>query len=410
MKMILKAYAISLLGILSIIALAFPIYSLYGNAFGSGWTVISNPSGFQAIKDSFFVIFLIIGPAILVAMDFVSALAKYKGKLAIAIPVVCIACLFIAYFMTKNAVLARNGIELFGDYVKDYIRSGFGFGFVIALLSYLATIVAGAVQYHGYSLDKAGIDKLKKESVKFAEYAKTNGVNLAKVEKDADAKLDAILKKNKRVKMSEADRLVLRGEIYTELANVAIIEDYLGKSGLKVSPNEVEERRRILTRYNERMVATNALVYAQASNAWSQVVAGKLSFHDAVLKYDESEDPTEDRDLWGSFSMGELASEPAVRAVVQRMKVGDVSPPVEGDNGLVIVKLLAVEEGTRQVSVEKSYRLGRIFFHLYEVWNDEGDKELEQDLLNIHRKELVSDLMRRLRDSATITYPKKKGE
>ncbi len=173
MKMILKAYAISLLGILSIIALAFPIYSLYGNAFGSGWTVISNPSGFQAIKDSFFVIFLIIGPAILVAMDFVSALAKYKGKLAIAIPVVCIACLFIAYFMTKNAVLARNGIELFGDYVKDYIRSGFGFGFVIALLSYLATIVAGAVQYHGYSLDKAGIDKLKKESVKFAEYAKT---------------------------------------------------------------------------------------------------------------------------------------------------------------------------------------------------------------------------------------------
>jgi len=259
------------------------------------------------------------------------------------------------------------------------------------------------------NLRKTIVDKFIADSL-LAEYARTNGVNLAKVEKDADAKLDAILKKNKRVKMSEADRLVLRGEIYTELANVAIIEDYLGKSGLKVSPNEVEERRRILTRYNERMVATNALVYAQASNAWSQVVAGKLSFHDAVLKYDESEDPTEDRDLWGSFSMGELASEPAVRAVVQRMKVGDVSPPVEGDNGLVIVKLLAVEEGTRQVSVEKSYRLGRIFFHLYEVWNDEGDKELEQDLLNIHRKELVSDLMRRLRDSATITYPKKKGE
>ena len=113
-------------------------------------------TGFNALKSSVFAYILIIGPALLIAMDYVKPLEPHKGLLAIAVPAVCILALIIVVVQAKSFSSSASS-----EYVSADIKLNMGIGAVLVGLSHIGTIIAGAVTYHNFTLDKAGLEKIK---------------------------------------------------------------------------------------------------------------------------------------------------------------------------------------------------------------------------------------------------------
>jgi len=166
MKTLIKQHIITILCVLSILALFLPFakvtaeMSMMGASSQSSNTV----TGFTAAQEGILGYLLLVGPALLIAMNYVKALEKHKSLLAIAVPAVCLVVLIIVFMQAKgSAVKAAGG----GGMVEMETKVSLGIGIIIAGLSYLATIVAGGVLYHNFTLDKAGLEKLKAESANF---------------------------------------------------------------------------------------------------------------------------------------------------------------------------------------------------------------------------------------------------
>lgn len=155
---IVKKHMITILCIVSIILLALPLAKVEVSVeiMGESAESSSTVTGFQALSTSIFAYVLIIGPALLVAMNYVKQLEKYKGLLAIIVPVVCVISLIIVVVSAKNfSASASSGVASAEAKVK------IGIGAILAGISYIGTMVAGAVTFHDFTLDKAGLEKLK---------------------------------------------------------------------------------------------------------------------------------------------------------------------------------------------------------------------------------------------------------
>jgi len=108
--------------------------------------------------------------------------------------------------------------------------------------------------------------------------------------------------------------------------------------------------------HNARMALTNAVQYAKATNAWQRICRGE-DFVKVGKETTELEDERDDDCDWLIVDDKYLADEPVLTAALAKMKIGDVSPPLEADNGLMIMRLDRIEgDGAKSLS--------RIFFHL----------------------------------------------
>ena len=159
MKVLLQKHLITFLCLISIVALAFPlgVVATDFSVMGYGNRISQAFNGFQAMKESLLAVLLLVGPVVLIAMNYVKKLEKYQGILAIAVPVICLASLILVYFQ----IIQVGGGD--SEYLSTEIKTNIGFGGILAFLSYIATMVAGAVKYHNFTLDKAGLEKLNAE-------------------------------------------------------------------------------------------------------------------------------------------------------------------------------------------------------------------------------------------------------
>ena len=167
---ILKKHSITILCVLSIIFLALPVsqvissYELFGQPAGEAKVSIT---GFGALKSSVWAYLLLFGPAVLIAMNYIKQLTPYKGLLAIAVPILCLCFLILLVVQSKAfSVSASNSVG------SAEIELKLGVGAVLLGLSHLGTIVAGAVTYHNFTLDKAGLEKLKSSAGEMINAAK----------------------------------------------------------------------------------------------------------------------------------------------------------------------------------------------------------------------------------------------
>ena len=74
--------------------------------------------------------------------------------------ITCIVIEIITFFSAKSKCAAASGGNALVDVDVD---ASIGFGFILLIVVYAAMIVAGAVYYHNYTLDKAGLERLKSE-------------------------------------------------------------------------------------------------------------------------------------------------------------------------------------------------------------------------------------------------------
>lgn len=164
------------------------------------------------------------------------------------------------------------------------------------------------------------------------------------------------------------------------------------------SPSEKEISKVIsnITLYNKNAAATNRIFYAEASNVWQQVASGKISFDDAQRDFTK-EDLDADDLSWGAFRAGDLDEYPNLKPFVLKMSPGDITPPVEADNGILIVRLDNNEDG--------NFELSRIAFNKAIVYDMPSRDTVRQQLIEKWKKTKYRKMLQQLRKKAKIEYP-----
>ena len=149
---------------------------------------------------------------------------------------------------------------------------------------------------------------------------------------------------------------------------------YLQQHPVEVTSNEVDAVLERFARINEMAAATNRLVWIHATNVWRRITGG-LSIENAAREYTEDENRPEDGE-WGGFVIGDFRDEPVFQRMLKAMKPGDLTPPVEADNGVCVVRLDSIEQlDAEDGGKENRYNLSRVFFRLalqYEIppWDE----------------------------------------
>lgn len=138
------------------------------------------------------------------------------------------------------------------------------------------------------------------------------------------------------------------------------VRDYWAKLyPTNIPDSYVDQQLENFRLYNENVIKTNVLVFARATNVWEQLKAG-ASFKKMAVKYTELDEDRETQGFWGAVDSRQLTDEPELIAWCKKLKVGEFSPPFEGDNGVMIIRLEDVQDEGRE------FHLSRIYFMLAE--------------------------------------------
>ena len=161
---ILKQHLLTILSALAVLVLILPYagveatVEVMGVSRGAG---ANSVSGFSAATGCFFGYFLLAGPALLVAMNYVRQLEKYKGLLAVAVPLVCVVFAIITLFECKAIGAAGAAAAGAGMNMKADVSVSVGIGMILTILVHLITCAAGAMTYHSFKLNSLNLDGLK---------------------------------------------------------------------------------------------------------------------------------------------------------------------------------------------------------------------------------------------------------
>ena len=205
---------------------------------------------------------------------------------------------------------------------------------------------------------------------------------------------------------------VLRGideDLKTAFARKTLEERFR----VEISDAEVDRNIAEWRAYNIRMAETNRVIFARATNLWQAVASNRMTFEDAANRYSEAEENDhESNGDWGEFDYTFLYEDrPQLAQCVGAMKVGDVSAPIEGDNGLMILKLteLTDESGAAikedRVDPRKKYHLARIFFRLPEFWTETPREEFRKELAHEQMAKKFDAYMDAIEKAAKIEFP-----
>lgn len=177
--------------IASVLLLLLPFCSVTGSvssAFLGDASDSEVVTGFDVIMGdagTFFGWLLLICPAVLVAMNYIEQLKKYKSVLAIVLPIVSIIAQIITLSSAKKAIAeAMGGSDTVSGYGTSIsVKLSPSIGFYLLIIAYIATFIAGAMTYHGLTLDKKGItefgNKIKETGLNGVEAAKDIGIKVS---------------------------------------------------------------------------------------------------------------------------------------------------------------------------------------------------------------------------------------
>ena len=167
--------------------------------------------------------------------------------------------------------------------------------------------------------------------------------------------------------MSEARREVMKG-FWAKQEPANLPADYADKVLADIK------------KWNADMAKTNALQFAKATNVWEKLKAGADFVKTARLNT-ESPEEIEDNCEWGTIDDKFLSDEPALLKQIKAMKPGEFSPPVEGDGGILIVRLDSLVE-------DDGYNVSRIFFRKGNVLTPAPKAEIVATAVKKHANDL----------------------
>lgn len=189
-----------------------------------------------------------------------------------------------------------------------------------------------------------------------------------------------------------ADEMILEMARYEVMTN-----DLISSSCIAVTDAMVAQRIQSVKNSNLRATATNEQVFAFATNVWRKITSGELTFEDAAGKYSQDEYINEGCE-WGCFTREQLEDDAAVLALLPTLKTGDVTPPVESDGGLAILR-------KDEDDNPKTFSFSRVFFRLPYFYDEETPDEARRALLKEKETKLVQDTIKDYVGKLKVEYP-----
>ena len=186
-------------------------------------------------------------------------------------------------------------------------------------------------------------------------------------------------------------------EIRDRVDYATVTNAILAANPVVVTEPMVQKRLKEIADYNARAAATNAVVFARATNVWQKIVGKEITFEDAAKAY------SEDAYLaygceWGLFTREQLSDEAEVLKLLPTLKVGDVTPPVESDGGLAILRMDASDD-------PDNVAFSRVFFRLPMFYTQETPAEARTVLKEELSRELISETLKDVASKLKIEYP-----
>ena len=105
-------------------------------AFGAGGTLVA--------------FLMLICPAVLVAMNYIKQLDKFKNLLALILPAVSILAAILSLFLISSPTVSAGGASV-------DVSTSPSIGFFLLVVAYIGTFVAGAMTFYGLKLSKDGV-------------------------------------------------------------------------------------------------------------------------------------------------------------------------------------------------------------------------------------------------------------
>lgn len=165
----------------------------------------------------------------------------------------------------------------------------------------------------------------------------------------------------------------------------------------------IEKRAEDMNKWSEQKLEEQR---AKAEELYKKIAEGE-NFGKLALA--ESVTANEDVNgcFWGEFSPNEIPY-PEIADVVDKMKPGEVSKPIELEDGIHIIKLIE-RKGSKNVSVfapeEETVSLERIVVRLPIMYNVGTTNEIRRDMRTQKLEPLQKDWIEKLRSETAIEYP-----
>lgn len=194
-------------------------------------------------------------------------------------------------------------------------------------------------------------------------------------------------------KAPRLDQEVRMRALYQVVTNHIVVSAQIG-----VTPQMVSNRLDLISRLNANAQATNDLVYAHASNVWRMVVSKKMTFEQAATNFTEDVYFDDFNGCeWGSFGLDQISEDPELLAQLPTLKIGSITPPVESDNGLAIIRLDSKDD--------KMYTFSRIFFRLPMFYNQETPEQAAVQVRQLEDEKCIQRAFDATRGEMRIEYP-----
>ena len=119
----------------------------------NGFTAIFGGSG------TFIGITILLGPAIIIALDYIAQLKPYKKIISTIGPLVCIFFEIITFIALKGTM--KSGAKIGGDMIEETevtTKVGIQYGFILVLIMYIVMGIAGYISYYGLKLPRKKVE------------------------------------------------------------------------------------------------------------------------------------------------------------------------------------------------------------------------------------------------------------
>ena len=189
-----------------------------------------------------------------------------------------------------------------------------------------------------------------------------------------------------------ADEMIMDTALFEVMTN-----DVVKNANIAITDEMIMERLAQIKEANKRAAATNDLVFAKATNVWSRIVSGELEFGKAAAEFSEDEYIGEGCE-WGTFTRDQLDGEDAVLALLPTLKTGDITPPVESDGGVAILR-------RDEDDSDKTYSFSRIFFRLPYFYDEETPEEARAALKDLKLHEAIQTAIKDSAAKLKVEYP-----
>lgn len=173
----------------------------------------------------------------------------------------------------------------------------------------------------------------------------------------------------------------------------------------KVTKEEAAERLRLTHEYNARAEKQNAEQRQRALAAKKEILGGKY-FADVTERCADLF--KEHGKKWETFVLSDFQADEPLGRWLSAAKAGDISDPIDMDDGLAIVGLLRVYEVTLpgEETKQTQYDTVRCTFYAYDKYQVTEDLDVLAGLMVEERREMaMEELGKKLLGEAKIDFP-----